>query len=117
MSAKTSNEGKAEAAAKSRAQGEENVIYVGSKPPMSYVMACLVQLNGGASSVTLKARGRAISGAVDVAEMLKNRFMKDALKVKNISISTEQLEAEGGRMKNVSAIEIVLEKKRNRTTK
>ncbi|MGC8601168.1 MAG: DNA-binding protein Alba [Thermoprotei archaeon] len=107
----TESEGAKAEAQKAKAPGEENVIYVGSKPPMSYVMACLVQLNGGAPSVTLKARGRAISGAVDVAEMLRNRFMKDALKIKSINISTEQLEAEGGRMKNVSAIEIVLEKK------
>ncbi|MGC8632111.1 MAG: DNA-binding protein Alba [Thermoprotei archaeon] len=98
-------------AEKPNERGEGNIIYVGSKPPMSYVMACLVQLNGGGPSVVLKARGRAISSAVDVAEILRNRFMKDALKVKSVVTSTEQLEGEGGRMKNVSAIEITLEKK------
>lgn len=109
-----SGEGKAEATKAKNdrdAAGEEKVIFVGSKPPMSYVTACLVQLNAGAPSVTLKARGRAISGAVDAAEILMNRFMKDALEVKSITTATEQVEAEGGRMKNVSAIEIVLAKK------
>ncbi|MFW6117741.1 MAG: RNA-binding protein, partial [Thermoproteota archaeon] len=47
---------------------ESEVVYVGSKPPMSYVLAVITSLSqGDAEKVVLKARGRAISTAVDVA--------------------------------------------------
>ena len=52
--------------AKEEAQ-EENVIYVGNKPPMSYVLAVVTQFNSGSTEVVIKARGRAISRAVDAA--------------------------------------------------
>ncbi|MBS7651561.1 MAG: DNA-binding protein Alba [Candidatus Bathyarchaeia archaeon] len=87
----------------------KNVIYVGQKPVMSYCLAVLTALRGGNNEVSLLARGRAISKAVDVAEVVRNQFMKD-LKVKNISIGTETLETEGGSSKNISNIEIVLAK-------
>ena len=49
---------------------EENVVYIGNKPVMNYVLAVVTQMNGGVPSVMLKARGRAISRAVDVAEIV-----------------------------------------------
>ena len=84
----------------------ENVVYIGSKPVMNYCLAVLTSLNEG-GRVTLKARGRAISTAVDVAEVTKNRFMEN-LTVENIEIGTEELESLEGRMRNVSTITIVL---------
>ncbi len=55
---------------------EDNaVIYVGDKPVMNYVLAVMTQFNKPVSSVILKARGRAISRAVDAAEITRNRFM------------------------------------------
>ncbi len=87
----------------------EHVVYVGNKPVMNYVLATLTQLNEGASEVVIKARGRAISRAVDVAEIVRNRFMP-GVKVKEIKIDTEELESEQGRRSNVSTIEIVLSK-------
>jgi DNA-binding protein len=90
---------------------DENVIYVGHKPPMSYVLAVVTQFNTSSSDeVILKARGRAISTAVDTAEIARNRFIKDA-KVKDIKISTESITNEEGRASNVSSIEIILTKK------
>jgi len=87
---------------------EENTIYVGQKPPMSYVLAVITQFNSnGSSGVVLKARGRAISTAVDTAEIVRNRFMKDA-KLKDIKIGTESITNEEGRNSNVSSIEIYL---------
>ena len=87
---------------------EENVIYVGKKPPMSYVLAVVTQFNSnGSDTVILKARGRAISTAVDTAEIVRNRFVKNA-KLKNIIISTESITNEEGRNSNVSSIEIYL---------
>ena len=88
---------------------EENVIYIGNKPPMSYVLAVVTQFNSGSSDVVIKARGRAISRAVDAAEITRNRFVTDA-KIKEIKIGTEAITNEEGRTSNVSSIEIVLAK-------
>ena len=84
----------------------ENIVYIGSKPVMNYCLAVLTSLKDK-GSVTLKARGRAISTAVDVAEVTKNRFMEN-LKVENIEIGTEELESQEGRMRSVSTMTIVL---------
>ena len=87
---------------------DENVIYVGKKPPMSYVLAIVTQFQGsGSDEVVIKARGRAISRAVDAAEITRNRFMKDA-EIKDIKIGTESITNEDGRTSNVSSIEICL---------
>jgi DNA-binding protein len=85
-----------------------NGVFIGTKPVMSYVLAAITQVNMGVGDVTLKARGKAISRAVDVAEIVRNRFVKD-LKVKSIAIGTEELQVEGGTI-NVSSIEITLGK-------
>ena len=87
----------------------ENVVFIGSKPIMNYCLAVLTSLQGEGSRVILKARGRAISTAVDVAEVTKNRFMK-SLTVEKIEIGTEELESLEGRMRNVSTISILLKK-------
>jgi len=89
-------------------RADDNVIFVGRKPPMSYVLAVVTQFNGnGSQDVILKARGRSISTAVDTAEIVRNRFIKNA-KVKNIIIGTESVINEEGRTSNVSSIEISL---------
>ena len=89
---------------------DENVIYVGNKPPMSYVLAVVTQFNtGGSDEVLIKARGRAISRAVDTAEIVRHRFITDA-KIKDIKIDTESITNEEGRTSNVSSIEITLKK-------
>ena len=87
---------------------EENTVFIGNKPVTAYVMACVTQFNRDAESIVLKARGRAISRAVDVAEVLQKRFMKDRVKVTDIQISTEQIETREGNLTNVSAIEITI---------
>ena len=88
-------------------RSDENTIYVGSKPPMSYVLAVVTQFNGGSDEVIIKARGRAISRAVDTAEITRNRFVTNA-KIKDIKIGTESITNEEGRNSNVSSIEISL---------
>jgi len=92
-----------------------NVIYVGNKPPMSYVLAVVTQFNtGGSDEVIIKARGRAISRAVDTAEISRNRFIKDA-EIKDIQIATESItNEEEGRTSNVSSIEITLKIKKKK---
>ena len=91
---------------------DENTIFVGSKPPMSYVLAVVTQFNTSDSDeVVIKARGRAISRAVDTAEIVRNRFVTDA-QIKEIKIGTESMTNEEGRTSNVSSIEICLTTKK-----
>ncbi|MBN1801619.1 MAG: DNA-binding protein Alba [Candidatus Lokiarchaeota archaeon] len=85
---------------------DENSVFVGRRPTMNYVMAAMMILNKG-EECTIKARGRAISHAVDVCEILKNRFIKN-VDYKDIVISTEALSGENGQNSNVSSIEIIL---------
>jgi DNA-binding protein len=87
----------------------ENVVYIGSKPIMNYCMAVITSLHEKGGSVAVKARGRAISTAVDVVEVTRSRFLKD-LTVVDIEIGTEELASTDGRMRNVSTIAIVLKK-------
>ncbi|MEA2054741.1 MAG: DNA-binding protein Alba [Candidatus Thermoplasmatota archaeon] len=94
---------------KSREKSEENVVFVGNKAPMSYVIAVITEFEQGAKNVILKARGRAISRAVDAAEIVKNKFLRDAT-VSNISIATEEIESGEGGKRNVSSMEITLTK-------
>ncbi len=86
---------------------EENTVYIGKKPIMNYVLAVVTQFNSGSEVVIIKARGRSIGRAVDVAEVVRHRFMPDC-KVKDIEISTEKITGEDGRTANVSSIEIFL---------
>jgi len=88
----------------------DSVIFIGDKPVMNYVLAVMTQFNKGFPSVTLKARGRSISRAVDAAEITRNRFMSD-LRVLGITIGTESIPDEKGKAVNVSSIEITLGKK------
>ena len=87
--------------------GEDNVIYIGNKPVMSYVLAVVTQANSGYDELVIKARGRSISRAVDTAEVAKNKFMP-GLEVKDIKIGTEQIVGEGGDKANVSSMEITM---------
>lgn len=88
---------------------KDNFVFIGKKGIMSYVMAVVTQFNKGEVEVVVKARGRAISTAVDVAEIARQRFLQD-VEVKDIQIATEEMEREEGRLR-VSAIEITLGKK------
>jgi DNA-binding protein len=87
---------------------EDNIIYIGRKPAMSYVMATLATFNNNNESVHLKARGRAITTAVDVAEITRNRYMT-AMKHPEILIGTEQVEDDRG-TRNVSTMTIIMNK-------
>jgi len=75
---------------------------------MNYALATIIQFNQGTNDVTVKARGMAISKAVDVVEIVRRRFMQNA-KVKEIRIGTEVL-GEGADVRNVSTMEIVITK-------
>ncbi|MGB9960240.1 MAG: DNA-binding protein Alba [Candidatus Bathyarchaeales archaeon] len=91
---------------------KSGVVFIGRKPAMSYVLAIITSLStSNAKEITLKARGRAITTAVDVAEIARSRFLKN-LKVDKITIGTEELPPREGenRARMVSTMEITLTK-------
>jgi DNA-binding protein Alba len=87
----------------------ENVVLIGRKPVMNYVVACITFFNTGEKEVSVKARGRAISTAVDTVELLRRAFVKD-LEIKGINIDTEEMQQEEGGTRNVSTLEIIVAK-------
>ncbi len=91
-------------------QVKENTVFVGNKPVMNYVLAVVTQFNNGAEEVAIKARGKAISRAVDTAEISLNRFLDGVVK-KEIITSTESIDTDTGKT-NVSSIEIILANKK-----
>ncbi len=89
---------------------DPNVIYVGRKPPMNYVLGIITSFSGSTTKkVTLKARGQAITTAIDAVEITRHRFMKE-LDVGKITIGTEEMPPREGerRARMVSTIEITL---------
>ncbi|BCS90895.1 MAG: DNA/RNA-binding protein Alba 2 [Candidatus Micrarchaeota archaeon] len=88
---------------------QSNVVYVGKKPTMNYVLAVVTLFNNGQSEVVIKARGKAISKAADVKEIVRNKFMAD-VKEKGVKIYSEDMTNEDGSKSKISAIEIVLSK-------
>ena len=88
---------------------EEHSIFIGGKPFMNYVTGVITQFNNGAEEVTVKARGKFIAKAVDVAEIARRKFLSDKnVSVKNVSIGSEEFENKEGKMVNVSILEIAL---------
>ncbi|MHA1593263.1 MAG: DNA-binding protein Alba [Candidatus Baldrarchaeia archaeon] len=90
-------------------QTTENVVFIGKKKPMNYVLAVIMLITSGADRVVLKARGRAISKAVDVAEIVRQRFLKGTVDIAEIKIGSEEV-GEGTQRRTVSTIDIVLQR-------
>jgi DNA-binding protein len=90
-------------------RSDDNVIFVGRKPSMAYVLGVITQFSDNRQEVHIRARGKAISRAVDVAEIVRRRFI-NGLQVKSIDISTEERELEDKTRINVSTIDILLSK-------
>jgi archaea-specific DNA-binding protein len=83
-------------------------VYIGPRPTMSYVFQVVAELNSGAGPVVVKARGAAIAKAVDVAEVVRRRFLEGQVGVGPVTIGTERLTNRDGREANVSSITIHL---------
>ena len=92
-----------------RERRDDNTIYVGKKNVMSYVLAVVTQFNQGTNLVKVKARGKVISNAIDVTQIVKNRFIP-SLKISNFDVTTEELQSEDGSMRKVSSLTMTLEK-------
>lgn len=89
-------------------QKEDNVVYIGNKPFMNYVTSALMQFSSeGKKEVIVKARGKFITRAVDVATLVKKKL---GAEIKDVKIEGEEMENKNGKKTNVSTIEIVLTK-------
>ena len=88
---------------------DKNTVYIGNKPVMNYVLACITLFHSGVDEVSIKARGRAVSRAVDVAEITRNRFVPNAT-IKDVKIGTEQITTHDGAIISISTIDIILGK-------
>jgi len=97
------------AAKTTQTQTIENVVFIGKKPVMNYVVACLTFFNSGVKKVVVKARGRAICRAVDTVELLRRVFIKD-LQLQGIALGTEEVTRGEGQKTNVSTIELTVTK-------
>ena len=92
-----------------RESTKDNVVFIGKKPSMSYVLAVVTQFGAGQNEIFLKARGRSISKAVDVAEIVRNKFVPES-RVDDIKIGTEEVTTENKDKINVSTIELTMRK-------
>lgn len=91
---------------------KDNCIFIGSKPFMNYVTGVVMQFTTkGADEVILKARGKFISRAVDIAEVISKRFMDGTIEISTVNIDSEGFKNREGRDVMVSIIEITLRKK------
>ncbi|HJJ48412.1 MAG TPA: DNA-binding protein Alba [Methanocorpusculum sp.] len=88
---------------------DDKVVLVGTKPVMNYVLAVVTIFNSGKKEVIVKARGKAITRAVDAVEIVVRQFLTDVVKEK-VSIGTESVDSDNG-PSNISSIEIVLSRK------
>ncbi|MFH1823368.1 MAG: DNA-binding protein Alba [archaeon] len=95
-----------------RSKADENTIFIGPKAFMNYVTGVVMQFTTkGAKEMSIKARGKFITRAVDVSEVSTKKFLKEqGVTVKDIKIDSEQFKNNEGRDINVSTIEIVLGK-------
>lgn len=89
-------------------RADDNVIYIGKKPTMNYVMAVITQFSEGRKEIHIKARGMSISAAVDVAEVVRSRFVQTVKS--HVTISSQEMEGDNNRKSLVSAIDIMLTK-------
>ena len=97
---------------KVKSDSNDNVIFIGDKPFMNYVTGVVMQINNKENKeVIIKARGKFISRAVDVAEVARKKFLVETkTKIKEIKIDSEEFENKEGKKINVSIIEITLKK-------
>jgi len=88
---------------------QANLVRIGKKPLMNYVVACVTLFNSGAEEVMVRARGQAITKAVETVLMLRNSFLKD-LEIEEIKIGSEEVTRLDGTRGSISTIEILLQK-------
>lgn len=92
----------------------DNILFVGEKPFMNYVTGAVMQFTTkNAQEITIKARGKFISRAVDISEVVTKRFLDGTVDVKDIKINSEDFKNKEGKDVRVSTIEITLARKKS----
>jgi DNA-binding protein Alba len=86
---------------------EPNMVRIGKKPIMNYVVACMTLLNTGVADVMVRGRGQSITKAVEVVDMLRRAFMKN-IRIHSVDIGTEEVKREDGSTASLSMIEIIV---------
>jgi DNA-binding protein len=86
---------------------KRDLVIMGIKPVMNYVVACMTLFNDGNETVRVRARGKHINKAVDTVQLLKRVFLRD-LKVRKTMIGTDLLIRDDGNEAKVSTIEIII---------
>lgn len=81
-------------------------VLVGRKPAMSYVLDTVARM-ASEKEINILARGKNISKAVDVSEILTKRFRED-LKLDKIDIGTDKYTDDSGNERKISSIQISL---------
>jgi DNA-binding protein len=94
-----------------RQSTSSNEIFIGKKPLMTYVTATLVQL-ANEPTVVIKARGKSITRAVDVAQIIVKRMDTLGYKIGPIKLGSETVQSDDGRVRNVSTIEVPISRTR-----
>ena len=90
---------------------EDNSIFIGDKPFMNYVTGVVMQFTTKeVNEVIIKARGKFIARAVDVAEVAAKRFLAGQIEVRNIAINSDSFQTEEGKDIRVSTIDVTLRK-------
>lgn len=94
------------------ARDEDHSVFIGGKPFMNYVTGVVMQFTTqNAREVVVKARGKFISRAIDVTEVVRKRFLENQVELKDIKVDSEEFENKEGRQVRVSTIELTLAKK------
>jgi len=92
-----------------RPQQTHDLIIMGTKPIMLYVSAILGKL-ASLPVVTIAGRGRRITQAIDVSQMIIKRMKDVGYEISDVRISSDLLESKDGRERPVSKIEIDIKK-------
>jgi DNA-binding protein len=91
---------------------DDSVIFIGNKPFMSYVTGVVMQFTTkDIPEVVVRARGKFISRAVDIAEVVSKRFLENVVDIGDIKIDSEEFQNKEGKTVRVSTIDISLNKK------
>jgi len=85
--------------------GTRNVIFIGTKTIMNYVTATLTQL-ASVPVVTIVARGKRITQAIDVSQMIVKRMNEVGFKIIDVRVLSESLKSKDGQTRSVSVIQI-----------
>jgi len=86
-----------------------NIVFVGGKKIMDYVTGVVAQFNNNVSEVIIRSRGKFISKAVDVSEVVRKKALKD-VSTKEIKLDSQEFDNKEGKRVTVSTIDIVLKK-------